>query len=84
MIAKGKDKFDGDRRLAKAARVLKGIPALTNEWSGGSLGFNDETDTDSDDQVAPDAVRRRDGNTGVRPTVSTEIQRCSLGLTDSL
>ena len=84
MIAKGKYKFDGGKHLAEAARIFEGMPGLTSEWSRGSLGFNDETDTDDDEQVAPGAVRRRDGNTGVSPTVSTEMRRCSLGLTDSL
>ena len=32
----------------------------------------DETDTDSDDQEAPDSVCLRDGNTGVRMKVSAE------------
>ena len=70
--------------LQETVDLLRTMPSLADEWGEGPLGFDDEMDTDSDDQVAPDAVRTRDGSTGVRMKVSAELQRCSLGLTDSL
>ena len=70
--------------LQEIIGLLEKMPPLTDQWGRGSSDSNYETDTDSDEQVAPGAVRRRDGNTGVSPTVSTEMRRCSLGLTDSL
>ena len=70
--------------LQETVDLLRTMPSLADDWGEGPLSFDDETDTDSDDQVAPDAMRLRDGNTGVRVKVSAELQRYSLGLTDPL
>ena len=79
MIAKGKYKFDGGKHLAEAARIFEGMPALTSEWSRGSLGFNDETDTDDDAQVVPHADHIDDESSCDSVSVSSEIA-CAVRL----